>query len=392
MVRLVLAILMVCFAWSGAFADTFDSSERTKVYTITSDKLQESREVIVRTPPFYKEGNTYPVVYVLDGEWNFEFVASYLDYMTDNEALPQMIVTGVKNVNRNRDYVPRADQFFADTGEADVFLSFVKDEWVTKLENDYPSNGKRIIVGHSFGGVFSLHAFFKEPELFDANMAFGASAWIGDRVLFEEANALFDSDQDLDSFVYMAVGEGDGGPTVPSSRDLADIFTEKAPETLDWTFDITPQTDHFSNFAMGLNDAFMDLFPTWAFDDEVKSVAEESGADGVYEWFAEKRHKLGYRFHPPWFDMGVVALQLSRGDHQEAALALMAELRAYYPDSAFIADFSGSVYENVGQLDDAASEYARAIALTDEQDLHPNAMHKDRLERALARVRDGEEE
>ena len=84
---------------------------------------------------------------------------------------------------------------------------------------------------------------------------------------------------------------------------------------------------------------------------------------------------------------GVIALQLSRGEHGEAALALMAQLRAYYPDSAYVADFSGSVYENVGQLEDAASEYERAITLAMEQGLHPNAMHTDRLERDLARVR-----
>ncbi len=388
MTRLFLAIGFLSVAWSGALADTFDSAQRTHVFTIQSENLDERREIIVRTPPSYNEDVFYPVVYVLDGEWNFEFVAGYLDYMADNEALPQMIVTGVKNVNRNRDYVPRADAYFDDTGGADAFLDFVKDEWVTKLESDFPANGKRIIVGHSFGGVFALHAFFSEPDLFDANMAFGASAWIGDRVLYEEAHSLFEAQKELDRFVYMAVGEGDGGPTVPSSRDLAEIFKEKAPATLDWTFDITPQTDHFSNFAMGLNDAFMALFPTWNYDDDIKAVAETAGADGVHDWFAMKRNTLGFRFHPPWFDMGVVALQLSRGSHGDAALALMAELRSYYPDSAFIADFSGSAFENVGQPGDAADEYARAIKLAEEQGLHPNAMHLDRLQRNLARVRE----
>ena len=387
MTRLILAVSMVCFAWTGAFADTFDSSQRTKVYTIQSDGLQESREIIVRTPPFYKDGNEYPVVYVLDGEWNFEFVASYLDYMADNDALPQMIVTGVKNVNRNRDYVPRVDAHFDDTGGADTFLDFVKDEWVERVEQDYPASGERIIVGHSFGGVFSLHSFFKEPDLFDANLAFGASAWIGDQVLFDEANALFDEGDDLDSFVYMAVGENDGGPTVPSSQGLAEIFENKAPASLNWTFDITSRTDHFSNFTMGLNDAFMALFPNWEFDDEVKAIGESGGAPGINSWFDEKRNDLGFRFHPSWFDLGVTALRLSRGEHGDAALALMEQLRGYYPDSAYVADFSGSVYENVGQLDDAAREMERTIELANEQRLHPNAVHTDRLERGLKRVR-----
>ncbi len=387
MARFFLAIGLACIGWSAAFADTYNSADRTQKFEIDSKVLDETREIIVRTPPLYKNGAEYPVVYVIDGEWNFEFVASYLDYMADNETFPQMIVAGVKNVNRNRDYVPREDKHFDDTGGADAFLGFVKDEWIEAVESEYPASGERIIVGHSFGGVFALHAFFKEPGLFDANMAFGASAWIGDRVLYEEANALFDEERDHDAFVYMAVGEGDGGPTVPSSRELAAIFEEKAPASLEWTFDVTPQTDHFKNFTMGLNDAFMAFFPAWEFEDEVKAAAEADGADGVNTWFDEKREALGFRFHPAWFDMGVTAMQLSRSDHGAAALALMAQLRAHYPDNAYIADFSASAYENVGQLGEAASEYERAIALAVAQGLHPNAIHADRLERNLARVR-----
>ena len=192
MARFIAFFISFFAAAPFALADTYDSSERTHAFEVESEALSETREIMVRTPPYYKDGQRYPVVYVLDGEWNFEFVASYLDYLADNEVYPQMIVTGVRNVNRNRDYVPRKDANFADTGEADAFLEFVKDEWIEEVERDYPASGERIIVGHSFGGVFALHAFFKEPDLFDANIALGASAWIGDRVLFEEANALFD--------------------------------------------------------------------------------------------------------------------------------------------------------------------------------------------------------
>jgi len=388
MARFVAFFTLMLMTWSAAFADTYDSSTRTRAFNIESEALSETREVMVRTPPYYKDGQQYPVVYVLDGEGNFEFVASYLDYLADNEVYPQMIVTGVRNVNRNRDYVPREDANFADTGEADAFLEFVKDEWVEEVEREYPASGERIIVGHSFGGVFALHAFFKEPDLFDANIALGTSAWIGDRVLLEEATALFNERDDVDSFVYMAVGEGDGGPTVPSSRDLAAVFELEAPASLEWTFELTPQADHFKNVPSGMHNAFMALFPAWEFEDEVMAAAEAGGADAVNAWFAEKRAGLGFRFQPAWFDMGVAALQLSRGEHGESALAVMDQLVAHYPENAYVASFAASVHENLGHYEDAARENERAIALTQEQGLHPNSMHLDRLESALARVRE----
>jgi len=378
----------LCSVAADAVADTYNSADRTSEYTIRSESLGEDRKILVRTPLNYAQGErNYPVVYLLDGEWNFELVASYLDYMYDNEVYPEMIVTGIQNVNRNRDYVPRDDASFPDTGEAGVFREFVREDWIEYLDDHYSTNDTRVLVGHSFGGVFTLHMLFQEPELFDAYIALGSSAWIADRILFEEATAFFENAADTDAFVYMAVGEGDGGPTVPSSKDLAALFEEMAPKSLEWTFDVTSKTDHFKNFASGMHDAFMSLFPAWEFEKEVKSRAEADGAAGVEAWFAEKQTALGFRFQPAWFDMGVTAMGLSRNGHGEAALALMAELRTYYPENSFVASFSAAVYSNLEQYERAENEYLRAIAIAREKGLHPNTIHIDRLERGLNRVR-----
>ncbi len=375
----------------NAAADTYGSAERTSEHTITSKQLGEEREIYIRTPPNYVRGdNAYPVVYVLDGEWNFEFVASYLDYMFDNEVYPEMIVTGVKNVNRNRDYVPQKDAYFDDTGEADKFLGFVTDEWIEYVDMEFSTSGERVLIGHSFGGVFTLHTLFREPEQFDAYIALGSSAWIADQVLFNEATAFFEGVKNTEAFVYMAVGEGDGGPTVPSSTDLAALFEEKAPASLEWTFRITPKADHFKNFAAGLHDAFMALFPAWNFEEEVRAHGESRGAAGVNAWFYKKRAALGFRFKPAWFDMGVTAIALSQNDKGEAALALMAQLRTYYPGNPHVAAFSASVFENLEQFAHAEQEILRAIAIANKRKLHPNEIHIDQLKRRLDGVRDAQ--
>ena len=385
--RALLSLSVLILAPSVAQAETIGADARMTTFEIRSDLLEETREVYVRTPLHYNpQDKTYPVVYVLDGEWNFEFVAAYLDYMADNYVFPEVIVTGVRNVNRNRDYVPRPDSNFADTGEAGAFLGFVRNEWITEIDETYPVSGERVLVGHSFGGVFTLHTLFSEPSLFDAYIALGSSAWIGDGVLMEEANAFFSRDDDADAFVYMAVGEGDGGPTVPSSKALAEIFQTRAPASLDWTFDITPQTDHFKNVSAGLNDAFMALFPAWGFVDDMKAAAAEDGASGVDAWFAEKRDRLGWRFHPAWFDMGVAAFALTRDGHGGAAIALIENLKTYYPDNAHVADFAASVYEQNGETARAAEENARALALIEQYGLHPNALHRDRLDARADRL------
>ncbi len=388
-VALMLMTVLTFFLSNFAFAGTNDSAERTKVIFLESETLNETREIFTRTPPNYDpENREYPVVYVLDGEWNFEYVASYLDYMFSNNIYPEMIVTGVRNVNRNRDYVPRPDSYFEDTGEADTFLKFVKNEWIEEIEKNYPTSDERFIIGHSFGGVFALHTLFSDPALFDAYIVLGASAWIADGVLLEEASTYFANPTDADAFVYMAVGEGDGGPTIPSSRKLAEVFEKNAPKSLEWVFEITPQTDHFKNFASGMHDAFMALFPAWGFADELTDAARNDGVKGVNEWFNEKRDILGMRFQPSWFDLGVVAFTLTQEGHGDAAMVLINNLKSYYPQNGHVANFAASVFEMNERYEEALREYERAIEIVTEQKLHPNTLHKGSLESGAERVRE----
>jgi predicted alpha/beta superfamily hydrolase len=378
--------LMLLLNASAVAAATFDSAARTSTHTLKSEVLDEERRLIVRVPVNFDEESSYITVFVTDAEWNFELVASYLDYMSDNDVYPPMIVTGVINVNRNRDYIPRPDKHFDDSGGADRFLAFVKDEWVPFMSGRYPAGDRRILLGHSFGGVITLHTLFRQPDLFDAYIALGSSAWIADRVLFEEAEAFFASNRKSDAFVYMAVGEGDGGPTVPSSAALAELFAEKAPASLDWTFDITPRTDHFKNTISGMHDGFMALFPAWSFPQELGEAANADGAQGVKRWFAGKQAALGYRFVPAWFDLGVLALNMAQAGQIDAAVATMAELVTYHPGNPYVASHAANVFEMAGQFDAAAAEYRRAIGIVEARDMHPNEFHVARLQRGLQRV------
>lgn len=377
--------LLLCLPGVGAFAATDNAAGRTQRYSLQSTVLGESRDILVRTPPGYDPVRAYPTVYLTDGEWNFELVAGYLDYLVDNGVYPPLIVTGAVNVNRNRDYVPRADRHFDDTGKADRFLGFVEKDWIPFLEKQHRSTGKRVLLGHSFGGVFTLHALFSGRQLFDAYIALGSSAWIADRVLFEEAQAWFKANPGADEFVYMAVGEGDGGPTVPSSQALAGLFEEQAPPSLEWTFSLTPRAEHFKNAVSGMHDGFMALFPAWGFPEELEAAAED-GVTGVKRWFADKEKQLGWRFQPAWFELGVLASRLARTEHPEAGLEIMRQLRRYHPDDVYVAAFSAEVFEASGDRINAAAEYRRAIAMARQRNLHPNEIHLDRLERGLSRV------
>lgn len=385
MVRIA-SLFIFLVAATSAHAETIGAEDRTVSLTISSDALGEMREIYVRTPIRYDETVKYPVVYVLDGEWNFELVAAHLDFMSDNGVMPPMIVTGVRNVNRNRDYLPVPDDNFFDGGEAGAFLKFVERDWIRAVEDGYPASGERVIVGHSFGGVFALYAFFENPALFDATIAVSASAWIGNNALAGMARELFSDGVPADRFVYMAPGEFDGGPTRPSGEALAAIFEEAATETLDWVFEVIPGAEHFKAFTGALNNSFNRLFPGETFATDARNAGKAGGADAINAWFDEKERTLGWRFFPAWFDFGVAAAMLSRDD-PAAGIEMIKRVQPYHGENANFIALSAQVFENAGDYQTAAREYQRAIDLAKSLSLHPNVIHLDRLEAGLQRVR-----
>ncbi len=78
---------------------------------------------------------------------------------------------------RQRDLLPVPDG-------ADRFLDMIVDEVlpaVAKLAPLDPS--RRALAGHSYGGLFVLHALFTRPGLFEAHVAGSPSIWWQDRAI-----------------------------------------------------------------------------------------------------------------------------------------------------------------------------------------------------------------
>lgn len=119
----------------------------------------------------------YPVLYLLDARTRFHHTTGSVASLARIVHIPEMIVVAVVNTQRTRDLTPpwkseekpedRASVIEAG-GDADNFLRFLGEELVPHVDSSYRTNSFRILVGHSFGGLFAVHAFVSEPDLFDA--------------------------------------------------------------------------------------------------------------------------------------------------------------------------------------------------------------------------------
>jgi predicted alpha/beta superfamily hydrolase len=130
-------------------------------------------------PEKYKAGSNdkYDVLYVLDGEGNTRTAAD-VQYFIENEGyMPPVIIVGIINVDRNRDFTPTHVADNTTSGGAAPFLGFLKNELIPYINKTYPSTGNNIIFGHSLGGLFVTYALFNEPQAFNSYLGADPSYW-----------------------------------------------------------------------------------------------------------------------------------------------------------------------------------------------------------------------
>jgi predicted alpha/beta superfamily hydrolase len=172
---LVLALLIS----SEVYCVLFAQERHTISDSIYSNILKEQRSIKVLLPETYKPGSNdkYEVIFITDGEWAMDPFSFVYKWAQDENYVPPAILIAIPNRyidkknQRDRDFLPVHVSELAISGGADNFLSFIKNELIPYIDDKYPSNKTYSIYGHSYGGLFSLYALLKEPQLFSTYYA-----------------------------------------------------------------------------------------------------------------------------------------------------------------------------------------------------------------------------
>lgn len=161
----------------------------------------------------------YPVVYLMDSQWDFSLVKSIYGQQYYDGFIPELIIIGVTwggikpnpDSLRARDYTPTKVAGAPQTGGADKFLSFMKNELFPFIEKNYKAeSANRILMGCSLGGLFTIYTLFTQPELFTGYAA--ASPAIGwDReVMYRFEKDFYQKKLSKPVRLYMTVGDVEG--------------------------------------------------------------------------------------------------------------------------------------------------------------------------------------
>lgn len=173
-------------------------------------------ELQILLPGGYETSNKkYPVVYLMDSQWDFPLVKSIYGQQYYDGFIPELIIVGVTwggtNPNpdslRVRDYTPTNDGRQKQSGGADKFLSFMRNELFPFIETNYKADNKtRTLMGCSLGGLITMYALFSQPDMFSGYAAASPAIGWDKEIIYQYEKKYFESNVSSPARLYMTIG------------------------------------------------------------------------------------------------------------------------------------------------------------------------------------------
>lgn len=344
-----------------------------ETFTLRSQILGEDRQVLVHRPNGYDASKQiYPTLYLLDGDTHFHHTTGIIDFLSRNGRMPQMLVVALPNTDRTRDLTPVTStdtaNNFPTAGGADNFLAFITQELIPHIEANYRTAPYRVLVGHSFGGLFAVHALLKQPQSFNAYVSISPSLWWNGGALMEGARSFFDGHTNSDRFLFLTMAN-EGGAMLSSVWEFAAVLEENAPDAFDWEFVLMEEEDHGSIPHRTTYQAFERLYDNWQIPDFAQ-LASQGGLEAIDAHYDSLSARFGYKIITAELIVNRLGYWHLGQEQVDQAIAVFNRNVEVYPESANVYDSLGDAYDAAGMLELARENYAMAVKLA-EATSHP---------------------
>jgi alpha-glucosidase len=229
-------IRLTIVAWADRFA------KRQRVSTATTNvrildtafqmpQLKTKRRVWIYLPPDYSTSKKrYPVLYMHDGQNVFDDSTSFAGEWRVDETLDslgkfkkRMIVVAIDHGGSKRinEYCPYDMEKYGK-GEGDLYVDFLVKTlkpFIDKTYRTFANKQNTLIAGSSMGGLISMYAVLKYPNVFGGAGIFSPAFWIGPAIF----NDISKKGAAVNSRIYFYCG-GQEGDTM--EQDMVRAFEE----------------------------------------------------------------------------------------------------------------------------------------------------------------------
>lgn len=335
---------------------------------VYSEVLKENRNILVYLPRTYlNSSEKYPVIYLLDAENNFTYTAGLVDFLTRLGRMPESVIVGITNTNRNRDFTPTLSAELPASGGADNFLRFLKEELIPHIEKNYRTEAYKTLIGHSLCGMFSFYTMLTSPDLFNSFIAISPWFIYNNNFMLGFSETAFEIFSTLNKFIYFTAGSIEQPDVVASMDRYTDLLKKKAPADLRWEYKLMEGDDHTSLLPSTIQEGLKKLFDGWRVPDSVL----RRGLESIIDHFNGLSEEFGYRVNPSEGFLNVAGYFFLQRNNFEDALKIFSKNVELYPESSNVYDSRGEAFERSGQLKKAKENYAKACEIA-EKNNDPN--------------------
>lgn len=355
--------------------------------SIKSTILNEQRQLLIYTPYNTKikssTKETYPVLYVLDGENHFRSVAAIVERLVDSGVCPPLIVVGIPNTNRVTDLTPTASEGNSDglknTGGGEKFISFLEKELMPYIESNYPASPYKIFMGHSLGGLMVINTLVHHKDLFNAYISIDAAAWWDDHKIVKEAKIALEKNNYENKKLFLAIANRmeKGIDTTAVQLDTSEK-TELIRYNLDLIHDIKKhpknklqfnhkyyeKESHTTISFIAAYDALRFLFDYYEFPKFAKYTTDNPQLKTlIIQHYDTISKQLGYKVLPDKEfvnSLGYAALHYKKFELSKELFEMNV---SNFPDDANLMDSFGDYYNAINDKKNAVKWYQKTLDL-----------------------------
>ena len=253
--------------------------ENSELIELSSAETGRDYQLIVGVPESYADEpeKKYPVLYLLDGQWDFTLVNTLTGGLRYDKVAPEFFVVGISYAGEKPDYGKLRGEDYAPTrshpphaeepygGDGAKFLSFLEQKVLPTIEGRYRIDAsQRTLSGASLGGLFSLYALFEKPELFQSIIALSPAAGWDDRYLFAREKAFRSQHPQLKHRIWLSVGTDEWPDYMKNARDFFAQFQHSNYEGVALSVYEIAGERHAGNKPEAYNRALRFVFEPWA--------------------------------------------------------------------------------------------------------------------------------
>lgn len=343
-------------------AQDFEFSENELItigstLTLQSNILGEGRELLISLPESYSTSDKlYPVVYILDPTdfYQFQYATSVIKALSDINKIPEIIVVGVQSTDRSKDMTPSIDST-EHTG-ANNFRRFFKEELQIFISQQYRTQSYKIIVGHSFGGLFAIDTLIQQPDTFDAYIAISPSIWWDNGKLVEQTKSLFEEGNDLNKTLFTTLANEDSDSRIFYDNFL-DVVSKNSPDGLSVDNMYFENETHTSTPMMGIYYGILSVYKSWEAPESLDSL------NSLITHYESLSEHYGYTIEVPMETTADVAWRLLYVEEYPEALRVFEFNIANYGGVAITySDLAWGLRRN-GRLQESLPYFEKAVEI-----------------------------